>query len=114
MYCPTCKQRMFCKDSRFDSVNARTRRRWACKCGVRGTTLETWEKPAEKPKPKVVKQAPPPLLQTVMTKVVRPPKPKPTPQRVGRRSAREESLFDSMDEDYGVDLRELGIDRGFD
>lgn len=94
MKCPSCQSKMKCLETRWDNQNKQSCRRYKCECGVRGITTEQW----------------------VREVVVPPPKPKPPPKmkrpRVVTRKKKEEKdfSFDDMDEDYGSDLSNLGID----
>jgi len=118
MKCPSCKKRMRCLDTRWQNGEAMTIRRWACACGMRGKTKETWlSTPTAEPKPKPQKK--PDLKRLSVDKAAnrlmdafygKPTKPKKE-KDVSVKHTPPKSLFTDMDEGGSdEDFSDLGLD----
>ena len=114
MKCPQCKTRMKCLDTRWNAVTVQTRRRWSCKCGVRGATLEGWESaPLRKAPKKAKKINVEKATDTLMSAFYgAPKKAKPkTEKQVVVKHTPTKSMFEDADEDNQYsNYEDLGID----
>ena len=114
MKCPQCKTRMKCLDTRWNAVTVQTRRRWSCKCGVRGATLEGWESAPLRKAPKKAKkinvEKATDTLMSAFYGVPKKAKPKTEKQVVVKHTSTK-SMFEDADEDkYYDDFSDLGLD----
>ena len=112
MKCPQCKTRMKCLDTRWNEATVQTRRRWSCKCGVRGATLERWEStPLRKAPKKAKKINVERATDTLMSAFYGVPKKAKTEKQVVVKHTPIKSMFEDADEGkYYDDLSDLGLD----
>ena len=104
-----------CLDTRWNKTEIQTRRRWKCKCGARGTTIERWESAPAIPKPipkpdykKIdVEKSTDKLMDAFYGRKEKPKKQK----QVEVKHKPSKSMFeDTEDSRYYDDYSDLGID----
>ena len=105
-----------CLDTRWNIDLVQTRRRWSCKCGVKGTTLERWESipSIPKPVPKKVKEIDVEVatdnLMSAFYGTLKKPKPKKEKQVVVKHTPTKSAFEDSDEGKYYDDLSDLDLD----